>query len=104
MLHPSSSSTVVERSIRLVDEALDVVLDALVSTIELRSPALLTPLLLLLLPAVLLLYSHDEQEEAGRRDLVVVQKRQEENETTEFNRPTGPESTKPPTARPRNKR
>ncbi len=71
MLHPSSSSTVVERSIRLVDEALDVVLDALVSTIELRSPALLTPLLL---PAVLLLYSHDEQEEAGRRDLVKVQR------------------------------
>ena len=71
MLHPSSSSTVVERSIRLLDEALDVVLDALVSTIELRSPALLTPLLLLpLLPAVLLLlYSHDEQEDAGRKDL-----------------------------------
>lgn len=69
VLHPSSSSTVAERSIRLPDDALDVVLEALVSTIELRSPALLTPLLLLLLPAVLLLYSQDEQEDAGRRDL-----------------------------------
>jgi hypothetical protein len=69
VLHPSSSSTVAERSIRLPDEALDVVLEALVSTIELRSPALLTPLLLLLLPAVLLLYSQEEQEDAGRRDL-----------------------------------
>ena len=70
VLHPSSSSTVAERSMRLPDDALDVVLDALVSTMELRSPALLTPLLLLLLlPAVLLLYSHDEQEDVGRNDL-----------------------------------
>lgn len=67
VLHPSSSSTVVERNIRLPDDVLDVVLDALVSTIELLSPALLTPLLLL--PAVLLLYSHDEQDDAGRKDL-----------------------------------
>ena len=74
MLHPSSSSTVAERGIRLPDDVLDVVLEALVSTIKLRSPALLTPLLLLLLPAVQLLYSHDEQEDAGRRNLYIVGK------------------------------
>lgn len=69
VLHPSSSSTVAERIIRLPDEVLLVVLDALVSTIELRSPALLTPLLLLLLVDVPPLYSHDEHEDAGRNDL-----------------------------------
>lgn len=68
VLHPSSSSTVVERSIRLPEDALDVELEALVSSkMELRSPALLTPLLP---PAALLLYSHDEHDDSGRMDLL----------------------------------